>query len=150
MPGDLVLGADSHSCTYGGVNTFAVGIGSTDLAAAWVTGGLWPGCRKPLRSSPWRSAEPWVSGKDLVLFLINQIGDDGALYQALEYHGEAIAALSVEGRLTMANMAIEAGAKNAIFPCDAKLVEYEEKRAKRPSIQSTPTLERAIASMNGM
>jgi 3-isopropylmalate/(R)-2-methylmalate dehydratase large subunit len=133
VPGDLVLGADSHSCTYGGVNTFAVGIGSTDLAAAWVTGELWlrvPETIKVVFNGVPKN--PWVSGKDLVLFLINQIGDDGALYQALEYHGEAIAALSVEGRLTMANMAIEAGAKNAIFPCDAKLVEYEEKRAKRP------------------
>ncbi|MBI3325957.1 MAG: 3-isopropylmalate dehydratase large subunit [Nitrospinae bacterium] len=132
VPGDLVLGADSHSCTYGGVNTFAVGIGSTDLAAAWVTGELW--LRVPesiqvvFRGIP---KNPWVSAKDLVLFLINQMGDDGALYQALEYQGEAIAALSVEGRLTMANMAIEAGAKNAIFPCDAKTLAYEEKRAKR-------------------
>lgn len=133
VPGDLVLGADSHSCTYGGVNTFAVGIGSTDLAAAWVTGDLW--LRVPetikvvFRGVP---KNPWVSGKDLVLYLINKIGDDGALYQALEYHGEAIDALSVEGRLTMANMAIEAGAKNAVFPCDAKLLAYEETRAKRP------------------
>lgn len=133
VPGDLVLGADSHSCTYGGVNTFAVGIGSTDLAAAWVTGELWlrvpESIKVVFQGIP---KNPWVSAKDLVLFLINQLGDDGALYQALEYHGEAIDALSVEGRLTMANMAIEAGAKNAIFPCDAKLMEYEAKRAKRP------------------
>jgi 3-isopropylmalate/(R)-2-methylmalate dehydratase large subunit len=133
VPGDLVLGADSHSCTYGGVNTFAVGIGSTDLAAAWITAELW--LRVPetikvvFRGVP---KNPWVSGKDLVLFLINNIGDDGALNQALEYQGEAIDALSVEGRLTVANMAIEAGAKNAIFPCDAKLLAYEEERAKRP------------------
>ncbi len=133
VPGDLVLGADSHSCTYGGVNTFATGIGSTDLAAAWITGELWlrvPQTIKVVFNGIPKN--PWVSGKDLVLFLINQIGDDGALYQALEYHGEAVAALSVEGRLTIANMAIEAGAKNAIFPCDAELAEYEEKRAKRP------------------
>lgn len=133
VPGDLVLGADSHSCTYGGVNTFAVGIGSTDLAAAWVTGELWlrvpESIKVVFQGIP---KNPWVSAKDLVLFLINQLGDDGALYQAIEYHGEAIDALSVEGRLTMANMAIEAGAKNAIFPCDAKLMEYEAKRAKRP------------------
>lgn len=133
VPGDLVLGADSHSCTYGGVNTFAVGIGSTDLAAAWVTGELWlrvpESIKVVFRGIP---KNPWTSAKDLVLFLINQIGDDGALYQALEYHGEAIDALSVEGRLTMANMAIEAGAKNAIFPCDATLVAYEADRAKRP------------------
>jgi 3-isopropylmalate/(R)-2-methylmalate dehydratase large subunit len=132
VPGDVVLGADSHSCTYGGVNTFATGIGSTDLAAAWITGELWlrvPETIKVVFNG--MPNNPWTSGKDLVLFLINQIGDDGALYQALEYHGEAIRALSVEGRLTMANMAIEAGAKNAIFPCDTKLVEYEEKRAKR-------------------
>ncbi len=133
VPGDLVLGADSHSCTYGGVNTFAVGIGSTDLAAAWITGELWLRVPESIKvvfhGIP---KNPWVSAKDLVLFLINQIGDDGALYQALDYHGEAIAALSVEGRLTMANMAIEAGAKNAIFPCDARTLEYEEKRAKRP------------------
>jgi len=133
VPGDVVLGADSHSCTYGGVNTFATGIGSTDLAAAWITGELWLRVPETIKVVFNGIPEnPWTSGKDLVLFLINQIGDDGALYQALEYHGEAIHALSVEGRLTMANMAIEAGAKNAIFPCDAKLVEYEEQRAKRP------------------
>jgi len=133
VPGDLVLGADSHSCTYGGVNTFATGIGSTDLAAAWITGELWlrvPHTIKVVFNGIPKN--PWVSGKDLVLYLINQIGDDGALYQALEDHGEAVAALSVEGRLTIANMAIEAGAKNAIFPSDARLAEYEEKRAKRP------------------
>ncbi|RMF92811.1 MAG: 3-isopropylmalate dehydratase large subunit [Nitrospinota bacterium] len=133
VAGDLVLGADSHSCTYGGVHTFATGIGSTDLAAAWATGELWLRVPETVKVVFHGVPEnPWVSGKDLVLFLISQIGDDGALYQALEYQGEAIEHLSVEGRLTMANMAIEAGAKSAIFPCDQKLLAYEEGRARRP------------------
>lgn len=133
VPGDLVLGADSHSCTYGGINTFATGIGSTDLAACWTTGELWlrvPETIKLVFHGVPKS--PWVSGKDLVLFLISQLGDDGALYQAQEFHGEAITHLSVEGRLTIANMAIEGGAKNSIFPCDEKTIAYEENRARRP------------------
>ena len=132
VPGDLVLGADSHSCTYGGVNTFATGIGSTDLAAAWTTGELWlrvPETIKIVFNGVPKS--PWVSGKDVVLFLISQLGDDGALYQAQEFHGEGTQHLSVEGRLTIANMAIEGGAKNSIFPCDDKTLAYEAGRAKR-------------------
>ena len=132
VPGDLVLGADSHSCTYGGVNTFATGIGSTDLAAAWTTGELWlrvPETIKIVFNGVPKS--PWVSAKDVVLFLISQLGDDGALYQAQEFHGEGTQHLSVEGRLTIANMAIEGGAKNSIFPCDDKTLAYEAGRAKR-------------------
>lgn len=132
VPGDLVLGADSHSCTYGGVNTFATGIGSTDLAASWTTGELWlrvPETIKIVFNGVPKN--PWVSGKDVVLFLISQLGDDGALYQAQEFHGEGTSHLSVEGRLTIANMAIEGGAKNSIFPCDEKTLAYEAGRARR-------------------
>ncbi|MDE0207931.1 MAG: 3-isopropylmalate dehydratase large subunit, partial [Candidatus Tectomicrobia bacterium] len=132
VPGDLVLGADSHSCTYGGVNTFATGIGSTDLAAAWTTGELWlrvPETIKIVFNGVPKN--PWVSGKDVVLFLISRLGDDGALYQAQEFHGEGTSHLSVEGRLTIANMAIEGGAKNSIFPCDDKTLAYEAGRARR-------------------
>lgn len=133
LPGDLIIGADSHTCTYGALGAFATGVGSTDLAAAMATGEVW--LRVPetikvvFKGANW---QPWVGGKDLILYLIGRIGVDGALYQALEFTGEAVAALSLEGRLTMANMAIEAGAKNGIFTPDEKTRSYVEGRAKRP------------------
>lgn len=133
VAGDIVIGADSHSCTYGGIHTFATGIGSTDLAAAWVRGKIWlrvpEAIKATFRGIP---KNPWTSAKDLVLYLIKEIGDDGATYQAIEYHGEAIENLSAEGKLTIANMGIEAGAKNAIFPWDSSIEEYEKSRARRP------------------
>jgi 3-isopropylmalate/(R)-2-methylmalate dehydratase large subunit len=132
LPGEVVLGADSHSCTYGGVGAFATGIGSTDLAAVWALGELWlkvpPTIKFVLHGRPRR----WVEGKDYVLSVIGRIGGDGARYQAMEYGGEAIAHLGIEDRLTMCNMAIEAGGKNAIIPADEVTLQYVRPRAKRP------------------
>ena len=133
LPGELIIGADSHTCTYGALGAFATGVGSTDLGAAMATGEIW--LRVPetikivIRGTGWKR---WVSGKDLILYVIGKIGVDGALYRALEFTGEAVEALSMEGRLTMANMAIEAGAKNGIFAPDDKTEAYVKERARRP------------------
>jgi 3-isopropylmalate/(R)-2-methylmalate dehydratase large subunit len=132
VPGDCIIGADSHTCTYGGIGAFATGVGSTDLAAALITGETWFKVPPTIKVIYEGQTGKWVSAKDMILYLIGEIGVDGALYKALEFSGEAIEALSVEGRLTMANMAIEAGAKNGIFAADEKTISYSEKRARRP------------------
>lgn len=118
-PGDLVVGADSHTCTYGGIGAFATGMGSTDIAGAMALGETWLKAPASIRVNYTGTLSPWVSAKDLMLLLIAEIGVDGALYQALEFGGPIIDTLPVEGRLTMANMAIEAGAKAGLFPVDA-------------------------------
>ena len=131
LPGDVIIGADSHTCTYGGLGAFATGVGSTDLAAAMITGQAWfmvPETMKIIFSG---KLMPWVGGKDLALYLIGKIGVDGALYKALEITGEAIRALDLSGRLTIANMAVEAGAKSGIIEADEKTLDYIEKRSKR-------------------
>lgn len=133
LPGDVVIGADSHTCTYGGLGAFSTGVGSTDLAVGMAMGELW--FRVPetikvvLKGKP---RNPWVSGKDYILAVIGKIGVDGARYQALEFTGEAVDALSVDARMTMTNMAIEAGAKNGIMPVDEKTIAYVQEKAKRP------------------
>ena len=132
LPGDLVIGADSHTCTYGGLGAFATGVGSTDLAAAMLTGELWFKVPQSMKFIINGSLQKWVSGKDLILHVIGLIGVDGALYKAMEFTGETINKLPMADRLAMANMAIEAGAKNGIFPPDEVTREYVEKRAKRP------------------
>ena len=132
LPGDVVVGGDSHTCTYGAVGAFATGIGSTDLAAAMLTGQLWfrvPGSRKYIYHGPLRK---WVDAKDLILYTIGDIGVDGALYNAMEFTGEVIGHLPMSGRFTMANMAVEAGAKNGIFEVDDTTLKYLEHRAQRP------------------
>lgn len=131
LPGDLVIGADSHTCTYGALGAFATGVGSTDLAAGMALGECWFKVPESMKFIYHGRLRPWVGGKDLILYTIGDIGVDGARYRAMEFTGEAIASLSVEGRLTMCNMAIEAGAKNGIVPPDEKTVAYVEKRAKR-------------------
>lgn len=131
VPGDLVIGADSHTCTYGALGAFATGVGSTDLAAGMALGECWFKVPESMKFIYYGRLQPWVGGKDLILYTIGDIGVDGARYRAMEFTGEAIASLSVEGRLTMCNMAIEAGAKNGIVPPDEKTVTYVEKRAKR-------------------
>ncbi len=131
LPGDLVIGADSHTCTYGGLGAFATGVGSTDLAAAMLTGELWFKVPQSMKFIISGSLQKWVSGKDLILNIIGRIGVDGALYKAMEFTGETISKLSMADRLSMANMAVEAGAKNGIFPPDEITREYVEKRAKR-------------------
>ena len=131
LPGDLVIGADSHTCTYGALGAFATGVGSTDLAAVMLTGELWFKVPPSIKFVIYGKLQKWVSGKDLILHIIGRIGVDGALYKAMEFTGETIGKLPMADRLSMANMAIEAGAKNGIFAPDAITREYVKKRAKR-------------------
>jgi 3-isopropylmalate/(R)-2-methylmalate dehydratase large subunit len=132
LPGDVVVGADSHTCTYGAVGAFATGMGSTDIAAAMATGDIW--MKVPITIKYIYNGKPgkWVGGKDLILFTIGKIGVDGALYASMEFTGEAIDALAMDDRFTMANMAIEAGGKTAIFRVDEATKLYVKQRAKRP------------------
>ncbi|MEW6375086.1 MAG: 3-isopropylmalate dehydratase large subunit [Thermodesulfobacteriota bacterium] len=132
LPGEVVIGADSHTCTYGALGAFSTGVGSTDLGAAMATGRVWLKVPESLKLIYHGKLNPWVSGKDLILFTIGDIGVDGALYQAMEFCGEAIKRLPMSGRLTMANMAIEAGGKSGIFEPDAITLQYIKPRAKRP------------------
>jgi 3-isopropylmalate/(R)-2-methylmalate dehydratase large subunit len=132
LPGEVVIGADSHTCTYGALGAFSTGVGSTDLAAVMATGRLWLKVPESLKFIYHGKVNPWVSGKDLILYTIGQIGVDGALYQAMEFSGEAIRRLPMEGRFTMANMAIEAGGKSGIFEPDEITLQYLKKRARRP------------------
>lgn len=132
VPGDVVIGADSHTCTYGGIGAFSTGVGSTDLAVGMAMGELWfrvPESIKFVLSG--KPKNPWVCGKDYILAIIGKIGVDGAQYKAMEFTGEAISALSIDGRLTMTNMAIEAGAKNGIMAADDKAISYVKNRAKK-------------------
>jgi len=131
LPGDLVVGADSHTCTYGGLGAFASGMGSTDLAGVFITGKTWLKVPESIKFIYKGALPRWVKGKDLILMTIGNIGVDGASYMAMEFCGPAIESLSMEGRLTMANMAIEAGAKNGIIAPDEITREYAEARANR-------------------
>jgi len=131
LPGDLVIGADSHTCTYGALGAFATGVGSTDLAAAMISGQAWFRVPRTIRFVYRGERRKWVGGKDLILFTIGKIGVDGANYAAMEFTGEAIDNLSMDGRFTMANMAIEAGAKTGLFPPDRVTEEYVKGRARR-------------------
>lgn len=124
VPGDVVIGADSHTCTYGALGAFSTGIGSTDMAAGMATGKAWFRVPSAIRFHLTGSLKPPVSGKDLILHIIGKIGVDGALYKSMEFTGPGISSLSMDDRFTMANMAIEAGAKNGIFPVDQKTLEY--------------------------
>ncbi|MBZ0157709.1 MAG: 3-isopropylmalate dehydratase large subunit [Alphaproteobacteria bacterium] len=132
VPGDLVIGADSHTCTYGALGAFATGVGSTDVAAAMATGECWFKVPEAMKFIYYGKLSKWVGGKDLILHTIGDIGVDGALYRAMEFEGEAIRSLPMYGRLTMCNMAIEAGGKNGIIVPDAITEEYAKGRAKRP------------------
>jgi 3-isopropylmalate/(R)-2-methylmalate dehydratase large subunit len=132
LPGDLIIGADSHTCTYGAVGAFSTGVGSTDLAAGLATGEAWfrvPESMKFIFHGT--QFQKWVGGKDLILYLIGKLGVDGARYRAMEFTGEGIAALSMDNRFTICNMAIEAGAKNGIIAPDDKTFAYLEGRARR-------------------
>ncbi len=131
VPGDLVIGADSHTCTYGALCAFSTGVGSTDLAAAMISGEVWLKVPSTLRIVLTGRPGRWVEGKDVILHIIGQIGVDGALYQSMEYAGDGVAALPMAWRFTVSNMAIEAGAKNGIFPFDAITKAYSEGRGKR-------------------
>jgi len=130
-PGDLVIGADSHTCTYGGLGAFATGVGSTDVASAMATGECWFKVPESMKFIYYGKLNKWVGGKDLILHTIGDIGVDGALYRAMEFTGEVISSLPMYGRLTMCNMAIEAGGKNGIIAPDAVTEQYVKGRAKR-------------------
>ena len=131
LPGDLVIGADSHTCTYGALAAFSTGVGSTDLGAVMLTGEIWLKVPASIRLIYKGNLPKWVMGKDLILHTIGDIGVEGALYKAMEFTGEAISQLSMDSRFTMANMAIEAGAKNGIFIPDEKTENYIRSRAQR-------------------
>ena len=130
-PGDCIIGADSHTCTYGALGAFSTGVGSTDLAAGIATGKTWFKVPSAIKVELKGALKPFVSGKDVILHLIGRIGVDGALYRSLEFVGEGVAALSMDDRLCIANMAIEAGAKNGIFPVDDVTLAYCKDRFQR-------------------
>ncbi len=131
LPGDLVIGADSHTCTYGALGAFSTGMGSTDIAAAMATGEAWFKVPESYKFIYKGKLGKWVTGKDLILYTIGDIGVDGALYASMEFTGDAIDSLSIDGRLTMANMAIEAGGKNGIIAPDKITLDYVKERANR-------------------
>ena len=134
-PGELIIGADSHTCTYGALGAFSTGVGSTDLAAGMATGKAWFKVPSAIKFNLIGSLPKYVSAKDVILHIIGKMGVDGALYRSMEFTGEGVASLSMDDRFTICNMAIEAGAKNGIFPVDEKTMEYIEGRVNRPVIR---------------
>ena len=131
VAGDLIIGADSHTCTYGALGAFSTGVGSTDMAAGMATGKAWFKVPAAIRVNLTGKFRKWVSGKDLILHLIGKIGVDGALYKSLEFSGEGVKNLTMDDRFTIANMAIEAGAKNGIFPVDEAAEAYLKEHASK-------------------
>ncbi len=134
ISGDTVIGADSHTCTYGALGAFSTGVGSTDMAAGMISGMAWFKVPSAIKVNVTGEFNKWVSGKDLILHLIGKIGVDGALYRSLEFTGDGIANLSMDDRFCIANMAIECGAKNGIFPVDEKTLEYMKGRTDREPV----------------
>jgi 3-isopropylmalate/(R)-2-methylmalate dehydratase large subunit len=147
LPGDVVIGADSHTCTYGAVGAFATGMGSTDIAAAMATGDIWMKVPPTIRFVYHGALGKWVGGKDLILYTIGDIGVDGASYAVMEFTGEAIDELSMDGRFTMANMAIEAGGKAGLFHVDNRTQLYVKARAKRDYLVYEPDSDAAYAKV---
>ena len=131
VAGDVVIGADSHTCTYGALGAFSTGVGSTDMAAGMATGKAWFKVPSAIRFNIIGQPQKYVSGKDVILHIIGLIGVDGALYQSMEFVGEGISYLSMDDRFTIANMAIEAGGKNGIFPVDEKAIQYIKEHSDR-------------------
>ena len=131
VAGDVVIGADSHTCTYGALGAFSTGVGSTDMAAGCVTGKAWFKVPSAIKISLTGKLPEYVSGKDVILHIIGKIGVDGALYKSMEFTGEGVAQLSMDDRFTIANMAIEAGGKNGIFPVDEKTIAYMEEHSTK-------------------
>ncbi|NQU18241.1 MAG: 3-isopropylmalate dehydratase large subunit, partial [Candidatus Saganbacteria bacterium] len=131
VPGDLVIGADSHTCTYGAINVFSTGIGSTDLAAAWISGKLWFKVPETLKLIYTNNLQKGVFSKDLILYTIGKIGAGGATYLTLEIEGKAITDMSIEARMTISNMAIECGAKAGLMKADKKTLDWVSKHSKR-------------------
>ena len=132
VAGDVIIGADSHTCTYGALGAFSTGVGSTDMAAGMATGKAWFKVPSAIKFNIVGKPSKYVSGKDVILHIIGMIGVDGALYQPMEFVGEGIQYLSMDDRFTIANMAIEAGGKNGIFPVDDLAIEYMKAHSKRP------------------
>ena len=134
VPGDVVIGADSHTCTYGAIGAFSTGVGSTDMACGMATGKAWFKVPSAIKFVLKGKLNKYVSGKDVILHIIGKIGVDGALYKSMEFVGEGVKSLTVYDRLTIANMAIEAGAKNGIFEVDEQTIDYVDGRAERPYV----------------
>ena len=132
VAGDVIIGADSHTCTYGALGAFSTGVGSTDMAAGMATGKAWFKVPSAIKFNITGKPAPWISGKDVILHIIGMIGVDGALYKSMEFVGDGIQYLSMDDRFTIANMAIEAGGKNGIFPVDEKAEAYMKEHSKRP------------------
>ena len=132
--GDCIIGADSHTCTYGALGAFSTGVGSTDMAAGMATGKAWFKVPSAIRFHLTGALKPNVSGKDVILTIIGMIGVDGALYKSMEFTGPGVASLSMDDRLCICNMAIEAGAKNGIFPVDERTLEYLKGRSEREPV----------------
>lgn len=130
-PGELIIGADSHTCTYGALGAFSTGVGSTDLAAGMATGKAWFKVPSAIKFNLSGKLQKWVSGKDVILYIIGKIGVDGALYKSMEFTGPGVSSLSIDDRFAICNMAIEAGAKNGIFPVDETTLAYVKDRVKR-------------------
>lgn len=135
VPGDLIIGADSHTCTYGALGAFSTGVGSTDMAAGMATGKAWFKVPSAIKFNLVGKLNEYVSGKDVILHIIGMIGVDGALYKSMEFTGEGVKELSMDDRFTIANMAIEAGGKNGIFPVDEKTMEYLKEHAPGKEIK---------------
>lgn len=133
--GDLVIGADSHTCTYGALGAFSTGVGSTDVAAGMATGKAWFRVPSAIKFNLTGSLAPWVSGKDVILHIIGMVGVDGALYQSMEFAGDGVASLSMDDRFAICNMAIEAGAKNGIFPVDDATRAYMKDRVRHEPVE---------------
>ena len=131
VAGDAVIGADSHTCTYGALGAFSTGVGSTDMAAGMATGEAWFKVPSAIKFNLTGKLNKWVSGKDVILHIIGMIGVDGALYKSMEFAGEGVHELSMDDRFTIANMAIEAGAKNGIFPVDDKTIAYMKEHSNK-------------------
>lgn len=132
VAGDIVIGADSHTCTYGALGAFSTGVGSTDMAVAMAAGETWFKVPEAIKFVLKGKPPKWVSGKDVILHIIGRIGVDGALYKSMEFTGEGLGELSMDDRFAMANMAIEAGAKNGIFEADQKTIEYIKEHSEKP------------------
>lgn len=134
VAGDVIIGADSHTCTYGALGAFSTGVGSTDMAAGMATGKAWFKVPSAIKFELVGKPSKWVSGKDIILHIIGMIGVDGALYKSMEFTGPGVAYLSMDDRFTIANMAIEAGGKNGIFPVDQLTTDYMKEHSKRPFV----------------
>ena len=135
VAGDVIIGADSHTCTYGALGAFSTGVGSTDMAAGMATGKAWFKVPSAIKFNITGKPAKWISGKDVILHILGMIGVDGALYKSMEFVGEGIKYLTMDDRFTIANMAIEAGGKNGIFPVDDLTREYMKEHSKRPFVE---------------